>query len=204
MLARETDQTDLRARTVKRLADKFEADAPQAQRVEKVACSLLNHLIASNPTPAHPSTLQDSAQHLKKLAWAAQLHEVGSQISHSEYHKHGAYILQFADAPGFATHEMQRLSLLVLGHRGKLRKLEADLEDEVFIRQLLCLRLSALLCHARRDPDLAGFTLQQQGRQFTLRCTSTWAAQFPQSVYLLREEVSAWQKTVWTLDVQVG
>ncbi len=204
MLARETDQTDLRARTVQRLADKFDADAPQAQRVEKVACSLLNHLIASNPAPAHPSTLQDNAQHLKKLAWAAQLHEVGSQISHSEYHKHGAYILQFADAPGFATHEMQRLSLLVLGHRGKLRKLEADLEDEVFIHQLLCLRLSALLCHARRNPDLAGLRLQQQGRQFTLRCTSAWAAQFPQSVYLLREEVSAWQKTVWTLDVQVG
>jgi exopolyphosphatase/guanosine-5'-triphosphate,3'-diphosphate pyrophosphatase len=199
MLARETDQTDLRARTVRRLADKFAADAPQAQRVGKVACTLLSHLM-TNDGASDTAT----AQHLKKLAWAAQLHEVGSHISHSEYHKHGAYILQFADAPGFATHEMQRLSLLVLGHRGKLRKLEADLEDEAFIRQLLCLRLSALLCHARSDPDLAGFSLQQQGCQFTLCCTSAWAAQFPQSVYLLREEVSAWQKTVWTLDVQVG
>lgn len=201
MLARETEQTDLRARTVRRLADKFGADTAQAQRVEKIATALLHQVmdIGTNTTLEHENT-----QHLKKLAWAAQLHEVGSQISHSDYHKHGAYILLYADAPGFATHEMQRLSLLVLGHRGKLRKLEADLEDEPFICQLLCLRLAALLCHARRDPDLVGFSLSQQGRQFSLRCTSAWAAQFPQSVYLMREELAAWQKTAWVLDVVVA
>ena len=93
---------------------------------------------------------------LRKLRWAAQLHEIGSHISHSDYHKHGAYILDNADATGFALAELHRLSLLVLGHRGKLRKLEADLSDVVLVQQLLALRLAIILCHARREPDMTG------------------------------------------------
>ena len=197
LLDREQLQTDLRSKTVKRLATKFEADAPQAQRVSDVACALLRPLLAAEPEPERL---------LRKLDWAAQLHEIGCQISHSEYHKHGAYILANADAPGFSTPEMQRLSLMVLGHRGKLRKLSADVdfEDDTLISPLLCLRLAALLCHARRDPDITGLRLQQQGRQFSLHCPSAWAAQFPQSVYLLREEVSAWQKMASTFEVVLG
>jgi len=36
----------------------------------------------------------------RKLGWAAQLHEIGFAISHSDYHKHGAYILDNADDSG--------------------------------------------------------------------------------------------------------
>jgi exopolyphosphatase/guanosine-5'-triphosphate,3'-diphosphate pyrophosphatase len=98
---------------------------------------------------------------MRKLNWAAQLHEIGSHISHSDYHKHGAYILDNADAMGFSLSEMHRLSLLVLGHRGKLRKLENDLTDEGLVMQLMALRLAVILCHARRDPDLAKMVLQR-------------------------------------------
>ena len=192
LVDRDMEHADLRSRTVKRLAQKFGADAAQADRVERVATGLLRQVSAESP-------LTD--QLAKKLGWAAQLHEVGSQISHTDYHKHGAYILAFADAPGFATPEMERLSLLVLGHRGKLRKLNADFEDASFVRQLLCLRLAALLCHARRDPVTDGLRLQQQGRQWVLECASSWAAQYPQSLYLLQEESVGWQKMPWTFSV---
>ena len=97
---------------------------------------------------------------------------------------------------------MHWLSLLVLGHRGKLRKLEADFEDRLFVQQLLCLRLAVILCHARRDPDLKGLQLQWDsapGRRFLLNCRAGWADAFPQSAYLLQEEVLAWQKTPWSL-----
>lgn len=194
LLDREMAHSDLRSRTVKRLAVKFDTDAVQADRVEAVAVHLLDQLQAG---------ASGTERIRKKLGWAAQLHEVGCQISHTDCHKHGAYILANADAPGFATPELQRLSLLVLGHRGKLRKLDADFEDETFIRQLLCLRLSALLCHARRDPDLEGLDILQREKQFTLQVTTPWASRFPQSVHLLREEVGAWQKTAWLLDVAV-
>ncbi|MDB5941306.1 MAG: Ppx/GppA phosphatase, partial [Ramlibacter sp.] len=126
-------------------------------------------------------------------------HEIGSVFSLSVYLKKGALILDIADAPGFGQAELHRVSLLVLGHRGKLRKLEADFEDEPFVCQLLCLRLAVILCHARRDPDLKGLQLQREGHVFTLTLRPDWAQAWPQSAHLLREEVVAWQKTPWIL-----
>ncbi len=197
LLDREQDLTDLRSTSVKRLASKFSTDATQAQRVSKVSRHLFMMARAGLPAAA-------SERFERKLQWAAQLHEIGSQISHSDYHKHGAYILDNSDAPGFALSELHRLSLLVLGHRGKLRKLDVDFEDRVFVQQLLCLRVAVILCHARRDPDLKGLQLEcstEPGRIFVLNCRPGWAEAFPQSAHLLREEVLAWQKTPWTLIV---
>lgn len=197
LVDREQDLTDLRSTTVQRLASKFNTDNAQAQRVSKVARQLFVMASAGMPRA-------ESERFQRKLEWAAELHEIGSQISHSDYHKHGAYILDNADAPGFALPELHRLSLLVLGHRGKLRKLEVNFEDRVFIQQLLCLRLAVILCHARRDPDLKGLQLEssaEPGKIFVLNCRPGWAQTFPQSAHLLQEEVLAWQKTPWTLVV---
>ena len=193
LLDREEETTDLRSTSVQRLTHKFDIDTAQAQRVSKVARALF----AQASTGLSPAEL---GRFQRKLDWAALLHEIGSHISHSDYHKHGAYILDNADAPGFTLQELHRLSLLVLGHRGKLRKLEADFEDEVFVLQLLCLRLAVILCHARRDPDVKGMQITSAGnRQFSLVCRPGWAEAFPQSAHLLREEVLAWQKTSWSL-----
>lgn len=197
LLDREQDTTDLRSTSVQRLAQKFNTDAAQAGRVGRVS----RHLFLMMPEGSPGANTQ---RFQRKLGWAAQLHEIGSQISHSDYHKHGAYILDNIDAPGFAQPELHRLSLLVLGHRGKLRKLDVDFEDQVFVHQLLCLRLAVILCHARRDPDLAGIELEagaEPARLFVLGCPAGWAARFPQSAWLLQEEVLAWQKTPWTLVV---
>ena len=197
LLDREQGVTDLRSISIDRLAGKFGADTIQSQRVSKVAQQLFLMLTVHQP-------VLGSDRFIRKLRWAAQLHEIGSHISHSEYHKHGAYILDNADAPGFALPELHRLSLLVLGHRGKLRKLEINFEDRSFIQQLLCLRIAVILCHARRDPDLNGLRLEagsEPGRLFVLNYRVGWTESFPQSAYLLREEVLAWQKTPWTLIV---
>jgi exopolyphosphatase/guanosine-5'-triphosphate,3'-diphosphate pyrophosphatase len=186
--------TDLRDHSVERLAAKFGADPAHGQRVGRVANALFQHI--------NRGAVDERVS--RKLTWAAQLHEIGSHISHSDYHKHGAYILDNTDAMGFALTELHKLSLLVLGHRGKLRKLEADFEDQMFILQLLALRLAVALCHARLDPDMAGISLQQDPknvRQFILTVRSAWARLYPQSAYLLNEECVAWQKTPWSLRV---
>jgi exopolyphosphatase / guanosine-5'-triphosphate,3'-diphosphate pyrophosphatase len=195
LLSREHGDTDVRSATVQRLVAKFGADLAQARRVEQVALHLLRQLRSPHD---QPNVL---ARHERKLAWAATLHEIGSHISHSDYHKHGAYILDHADAPGFAQPELHRLSLLVLGHRGKLRKLEADFDDELFIHQLICLRIAVILCHARRDPDLQGLQLRSADRQLTMSMRPDWATAYPQSAHLLREETVAWQKTPWALAI---
>jgi len=192
LLDREQADTDVRHTTVQRLATKFGVDAAQAQRVGRVACQLLRQLRSTEPA-------QQLQRDERKLAWAAQLHEIGSRISHADYHKHGAYILDNADAPGFAQSELHRLGLLVLGHRGKLRKLEADFGDDLLVQQLMCLRLAVILCHARRDPELQGLRLRADGKAVTLSFKPEWARAFPQSAHLLREEIVAWQKTPWSL-----
>jgi len=106
---------------------------------------------------------------------------------------------------GFSLSEMHRLSLLVLGHRGKLRKVEAAWEDEELVSQLLCLRLAVILCHAKRDPDLGGMELKRDlsdDSLIQLGCRSAWAESYPQSAHLLREEVLAWEKTPWKFEVK--
>ena len=187
--------TDLRDHSVARLAAKFGADPSHGQRVGQVANALFRQ-IARGEVDERVS---------RKLTWAAQLHEIGSHVSHSDYHKHGAYILDNTDALGFALTELQKLGLLVLGHRGKLRKLvAADFEDQLFVQQLLVLRLAVALCHARCDPEMAGLSLRQDSwnaRQFVLSFPGDWARSFPQSAYLLNEECVAWQKTPWSLRV---
>ena len=191
------DYGDLRAKSVQRLASKFNVDTAHSARVSKVATQLLQQVLATHEH-AEPARL------MRKLGWAADLHEIGSYISHSDYHKHGAYILDNADAAGFSLSEMHRLSLLVLGHRGKLRKLDPVLMQDDLILQLICLRLAVILCHARRDPDLKGMTLSSGpagSHEVHLSCRTNWAAAYPQSAHLLREEELAWQKTPWTLHI---
>ncbi len=194
------EEDDLRSRTVARLARKFGVDTVHGERVANVAGNLFGQWLALPQT----APLSDTPRHMRKLQWAAQLHEIGSHISHSDYHKHGAYILDNADAMGFSISEMHRLSLLVLGHRGKLRKLEPFLPEAGLAAQLLALRLAVLLCHARRDPDLSGLSLEKATTRaggLVLRCRTGWAEAFPQSAHLLREEALAWQRTAWPLDL---
>lgn len=200
ILGQHQQHTDLRAHSVERLAAKFGADPVHGRRVGQVATHFFDQLCADKPM-VEP---QSQNRMREKLQWAGQLHEIGSHISHSDYHKHGAYILDNTDAMGFALTELHRLSLLVLGHRGKLRKLEVELDDPTLVQSLLALRLAVVLCHARRDPDLSGLTIHRDRRSsasFTLNLRREWAGMYPQSAHLLNEEVNAWQKTPWSLRV---
>lgn len=192
LLDREQPGTDLRSTTVNGLMQRFGVDTDHAERVSRTACRLFGQ--------AAP---QDSERTSRKLDWAARLHEIGCRISHNDSHRHGAYILDNTDAAGFAMPELHRLGILVLGQRGKVRKLEVDLQDADFALQLMCLRLALALCHARRDPDTEGLQLQVNGNRFLLTTRPGWAASYPQSAHLLREEVGAWLKTPWELAVEL-
>jgi exopolyphosphatase/guanosine-5'-triphosphate,3'-diphosphate pyrophosphatase len=202
LMGNTSDQTDLRSESVQRLAVKFGTDMTHGLRVGQVAQYLFAQLQADDLLQDQPNPHLSDERLGRKLGWAARLHEIGNQISHSDNHKHGAYILDNVDAMGFSLTELHTLSLLVLGHRGKLRKLEVDFEDAVFVQQLLTLRIAVILCHARRDPDLNGLTLTlapDNTNSFVLGCRAGWEQAFPQSAHLLREEVLAWQKTPWSL-----
>ena len=193
LVAREWAETDLRTTAVSALMQRFHVDSEHAQRISRMACTLF----AQAGTPG-------GEEAKRKLDWAARLHEIGRQIAHDGYHRHGEYILANVDAPGFAFAEMQQLGQLVLGHRSKLRKLVLAWEDAPLVIQLACLRLAVTLCHARRDPDMEGITLERSGMHMRLTTRPGWAAAYPQSAHLLREESLGWERTPWSLALDLG
>ncbi|MDD5028079.1 MAG: exopolyphosphatase [Rhodoferax sp.] len=198
MIDRQDHHSDTRDVSVQRLAQKFDVDRAQGERVSQVAADLHAQML--------PASAPQASELQRKLRWAAQLHEIGMAISNSDYHKHGAYILENADTVGFTLPELQRLGLLVLGHRGKLRKLDADFAAADFVQQLLALRLAVILCHARQDPQHQSLTLQcqPQRQRFSLKVNADWAEKFPQSCHLLRQECQSWEKTPWSFEFMTG
>lgn len=194
LIDRDTDGGDVRERTVNWLTQRFSIDAAQAARVGEVAMALFAQVAAQD---------DQNQRYSQKLAWAARLHEIGTHISHDRAHHHGAYVLDHVDAPGFSLPELHRMSLLVLGQRGKLRKLEEALQDELFAKQLLCLRLAVLMCHARQMPEHSAVRLSYKSGAFRLVTQPGWARRYPQSAWLLSEEVLAWQKTAWKFSADI-
>ena len=196
MLARENDMLDLRNTSIQRLARKFDVDETHANTVAEVAEKLFEKI-------SDGITFADGEyfKHARKLRWAAQLHEIGGIISPIDAHLHGAYILDHTEPAGFSQSELHCLSLIILGHRGKLKRLEADFSDRILMMQLMCMRLAVILCHARQMPNLRGIQLTLNNNGFKLSLPKLWAAKYPQSHYLLDEETLAWQKINWHFEL---
>ncbi len=193
-----SDISDLRDASVARLASRFSVDTNQADSVATVALELFDDI--------RDSLNIENAQYIalrRKLYWAAQLHEIGHAISHAEYHRHGAYIIDHAEIMGFAQTELHRLSLLVLAHKGKLKKIDTDFFNLDFVAQLICLRLAVIFCHARKMPILKDLKVSLEAQKIYLSMPEFWLTEFPQTCYLLEEEVIAWQKTNWSFIVTV-
>lgn len=185
--ARSMGGGDVRDSSVARLCAKFSVDIAQAQRVEQLALGLYAKLVPN----AEP-------ERTRELRWAARWHEIGSAVSHADYHRHGAYIVRHADAAGFSQPMLERLSQLVLGQRGGLRKLGTELNERQFAEQLACLRLAVLLCHARSSPPAQALSLGFADSGFVATPDTDWLDANPQTLYLLHDEATAWARTGWS------
>ena len=180
---------DMRDRSVAAMQRRFGVDRPQALRVRELALGWFDAVCPDAP-------LSDR----RELGWACDLHEIGLMVSHHDHHRHSAYLLAHADAPGFSQSEQRRIGELVIGQRGSLRKVEGPLARRLFAWQLLCLRLAVIKCHARGKVDPRALTLRARGTQALLRWPATWPAQRPRTLFLLREEAQVWVRN-GTLDL---
>ncbi len=177
---------DRRNTTVSDIQRRFEADAAHGARVRSVALTLFEDLAGDDT---------DSQDAARELGWAAELHEIGLAVSHHDHHRHSAYLLAHLDAPAFSQTEQRKLAAIVLGQRGGLRKIEAQLVDGRFVQQVLALRLAVIKCHARTAVDPRALRLAADGRQrVRLSFSSEWAALHPRALYLLQEEAQAWER----------
>ena len=85
LVGRFTDE-DARARSVRAMQGRYHVDAAQSERVEASALDFLRQTTGE-------WQLDEPFAELV-LSWAARLHEIGLDVSHSHYHKHGAYLLE--------------------------------------------------------------------------------------------------------------
>jgi exopolyphosphatase / guanosine-5'-triphosphate,3'-diphosphate pyrophosphatase len=184
MVGRLTEE-DARERTVRAMQQRYHVDEAQAERVEKTA---LKFLAQTRET----WKLEDPLAELL-LAWAARLHEIGLDVSHSGYHRHGAYLLENADMFGFPREEQQLLSALVGCHRRKLDLTGLDELVPPWDRQILhlivLLRLAVLLHRGHAAASLPAIELDATPRTLIARFPARWLKDHPLTTADLRREV---------------
>ncbi|UWN50523.1 Exopolyphosphatase [Alcanivorax sp. ALC70] len=126
-------------------------------------------------------------------------------MSHSQFHKHGAYLVTHSDLPGFSREEQQAVALLVRGHRRKLplSSLAECPEDEQtrWLRLCLILRLACRLHHARNDAPVPPLTLSADGRALTLAFPAGWLEEHPLTQADLEQEQEYFQAADYTLTI---
>jgi exopolyphosphatase/guanosine-5'-triphosphate,3'-diphosphate pyrophosphatase len=176
---------DARNRTVRAMQQRYHVDNSQAERVE---ASVLKFLWQAR----EPWRLEDPLAE-KSLKWAARLHEIGLDVSHSGYHRHGAYLLENADMPGFPREEQRLLARLVGAHRRKLT-LEGVEElvppwDRSALHLIVLLRLAVLLHRGRSSTALPPITLTATPRSLDVRFPARWLREHPLTSADLQQEV---------------
>lgn len=183
LVGRLTDE-DARVRSVRAMEARYHVDGQQATRVEATSLELLGQVQGE-------WDLGDPLAELI-LGWAARLHEIGLDISHSHYHRHGAYLLEHADMPGFPREEQRLLACVVGGHRRKphLQSLE-DLSPPWHIKAeflIVLLRLAVLLHRGRSAAPLPPMVLTAKGRSLELEFPRRWLEEHPLTLTDLEQE----------------
>ncbi len=175
---------DARDRSVRAMQKRYHVDLAQAERVEN---TLLEFLQQTRHVWHIDAPLADLV-----LQWSARLHEIGLDVSHSGYHRHGAYLLENADMPGFPREEQRLLARLVGGHR---RKLALDGVEELVppwdrnaLYLIVLLRLAVLLHRGRSQQALPPIELSATPKSLEMEFPAKWLAEHPLTSADLQQE----------------
>ncbi len=167
---------DMRSETVQSVADRFRTDKKHAARIKQTINVILRQLSAHCSWP-------DDENCAQFLDWAADLHEIGIDIAHSQYHKHSAYIIENADLAGFSTQDQMLLAAIIRSHR---RKFSPALFNDLPAPWKNCapylaliLRLSVLLHRNRHEHELPDFKISIIKSKVYLQFPNAWLVQSP-------------------------
>jgi exopolyphosphatase/guanosine-5'-triphosphate,3'-diphosphate pyrophosphatase len=177
---------DVYALTIKNLGERYQIDLKHATRINTTALELFEKV--------KDGWNLDTPGNKNLLSWAAQLHEIGLAISHSRYQRHGGYLIENSDLPGFTRQQQTDVAALIRMHRRKPRKeyLEtADKKRHAVLQQLaVLLRLSALLHRSRDDRKLPTIDITANGNVIQLAFPTDWLAQHPLTEADLQQEAA--------------
>ena len=168
---------DIRETTVADLMRRYHVDAEHARRVANTAAAMFAQVswssLASAKAQANETLPAEVA--LRLLRWGALLHEIGLDIAHSQYHKHGGYLLDNMDLPGFSRSEQHDLALLVRAHRRKFPAAEF-LASPGLAALAVLLRLAVVLHRGRVASPLPPFALKAARDEMELVLPCKWLA----------------------------
>ena len=180
---------DVRERSIRSLCQRYHLDLEHASQVETTAHRLFNQAAEKWKLTGY----EQSAI----LGWAARIHELGLTVSHSQYHKHGAYLIESSDLSGFSHPEQALLAALVRGHR---RKFPSEVFEalpasnrESAKRLCVLLRLAILLHRGRSTTTCPEVTLSINNSNLKLAFPSGWLEEHPLTHLELKQEESQLQ-----------
>lgn len=190
--------TDMREGAIDHLIRHYQVDMEQSVRVERTALNLRAQV-------AREWRLRKDF-YGNLLAWSARLHEVGVAIAHSQYHKHGAYILEHSDLPGFSRQEQKLMGRLVRLHRRKfavaeLETLEPKLRQQVG-RLSVLLRLAVVLHRSRQETVLPG--IRVDGNRVWLQFAPGWLDEHPLTRADIEQEAAYFSVAGFELKLEQG
>ncbi len=183
-LAGRIHHRDTRDRTVYSLMRRYHIDFNHAARIKSTTLYLIDKL--SGVWNVH----SDLAYQF--LTWAADLHEIGLDISHSRYHQHGAYLLNNADLPGFSWNEQRLLACLVGNHRRKINstliaQFPARWQEQVTY-MIVILRLAVLIHRDRAPKKIPPVTIRDSQGNLEIQFADKWLEKHPLTVAELERE----------------
>jgi len=167
---------DMRSETVLSAAERFRTDKKHAARIKQTINVMLSQL-------SDDYSWADDENCTQFLNWAADLHEIGMDIAHSQYHKHSAYIIENGDLAGFSNQDQIVLASIIRSHRRKFSQaLFNELPspwntDAPYLT--LVLRLAVLLHRNRLEHELPDFKIAIIKSKICLQFPSEWLSQSP-------------------------
>jgi exopolyphosphatase/guanosine-5'-triphosphate,3'-diphosphate pyrophosphatase len=187
---------DSRTATTRSLAARYYTDKAQALRIKQTINHMLTQLTTGN-------SLFDNEQVVQFLEWGADLHEIGQDIAHSQYHKHGAYIIENGDLAGFSRQDQIILATIIRSHRRKFTLSRFyDLPapwNEYAPYVTIILRLAILLHRNRHDEKLPDFRIGITKSRIELDFPDQWLNQSPLTHADLMQEADYLKSAGFTL-----
>ncbi|WP_020207691.1 exopolyphosphatase [Gilvimarinus chinensis] len=184
---------DIRESSVRALADRFHVNASKAERVANTAQMLLEQV-----AECWSLDVKDAG---KLLRWAAFLYPVGLDISHSDYHKHSAYIVQNVDIAGCSRAEQTQLAALVRCHRKSMNAKHFAEAGTDLLPLAIILRLAHIFNRTRRHSLPEGLTLSAKKKKIVLSIPEKWLEANPLTCADLESEAGYQSKSGYELSV---
>ncbi len=166
---------DVRVATVNNFMARYSVDVDHVKLIEITARNCFDQV--------QSDWQLDKKQDLKLIKWAIRLHQIGIAIAHGQYHRHGAYLINHSDMPGFSRQTQAELAILVRSHRRKfpLEEIQSMSEDNIdrILRLCIIVRFSILLHRSRSSDALPEFKLKAGNNYLKIIFPENWLDDHP-------------------------